>query len=203
MSGFVEKLFDSFANKHGQEQQQQQQQQSYGYQQEPPQQQQQLPHPWISRWDEREQRYIYINEMTGERSWTPPQQQSQNYGGGGYESGYGDQREKEGGHGGGSNAAAWGVGGAALGLGAGALLMHEGEEMSEYSLSFPFLVFLGNYHRHNSPKNLTAIHRTRLGRRQVPPRKLRRRFPPRRRRMDRSPRRRSGTDPGQHRARLR
>ena len=46
---------------------------------------------------------------------------------------YGDERQQEKkGHG---NAAAWGIGGAAVGLGAGALLMHEGEEMS----TFPYL----------------------------------------------------------------
>lgn len=151
MSGFVEKIFDSFANKdkHGDQslQQQQQQyndtysqqpsyaQQSYGLQQ---QQQQQLPPPWVARWDDRDQRYFYLNEQTGERSWTPP---NQGYGGayGGAQEGYqqqqqqhgqygGEQEEKkEKGHG---SAAAWGIGGAALGLGAGALLMHEGEEMS-------------------------------------------------------------------------
>jgi hypothetical protein len=152
MSGFVEKLFDSFTgeNKHHQ---QQQQQPSYGGQQP------QVPYPWVARWEDREQRYIYINEQTGERSWSPPgQSQGQGYGGerrgeygqqqnqysnSGYgqpqnqygSGGYGQQqgqyasegREEKKGHG---NAAAWGVGGAALGLGAGALLMHEGEDMS-------------------------------------------------------------------------
>jgi hypothetical protein len=59
MSGFVEKLFDSFT---GQDTQQQQQQQ------------QQVQRPWISQWDDREQRYVYINEETGERSWEVPQQ---------------------------------------------------------------------------------------------------------------------------------
>lgn len=153
MSGLVEKLFDSFANKHNGQDQQQQQQQSYDYQQHPPQQQsQQLPHPWVSRWDEREQRYIYINEMTGERSWTAPGQ-GQGYGGGGGEFGqnYGGERQGEenqhGGGGGGSNAAAWGMGGAAVGLGAGALLMHEGEEIGEsflmmFSVSFLSLSFI-------------------------------------------------------------
>jgi hypothetical protein len=62
MSGFVEKLFDSFTNNDNNQENQQQQQQP------------QLPHPWTSQWDDREQRYIYINESTGERSWTPPQQ---------------------------------------------------------------------------------------------------------------------------------
>ena len=61
MSGFVEKLFDSFT---GQDNQNQQQQQS----------QPQLPPGWISQWDDRENRYIYINEQTGERSWDVPQQ---------------------------------------------------------------------------------------------------------------------------------
>ena len=160
MSGFVEKLFDSFTgeNKHHQQPQQQssygsQPQQNYGGQQP------QVPYPWVARWEYREQRYVYINEQTGERSWTPPGQgQGQGYGGeqrgvygyqqnqysnGGYgqqqgeysSGGYGQQqnqysserREEKKGHG---NAAAWGVGGAALGLGAGALLMHEGEDMS-------------------------------------------------------------------------
>jgi hypothetical protein len=60
MSGFVEKLFDSFT---GQDNNQQQQQQP-----------QQVQRPWISQWDDRENRYVYINEDTGERSWTPPQQ---------------------------------------------------------------------------------------------------------------------------------
>jgi hypothetical protein len=58
MSGFVEKLFDSFT---GQDDNQQQQQQS------------QLPPGWTSQWDDREQRYLYINESTGERSWDVPE----------------------------------------------------------------------------------------------------------------------------------
>jgi hypothetical protein len=170
MSGFVEKLFDSFSgqghsnqqqqqenNSYGQQQQnygQQQQnygqQQSYGQQQNYGQQQQpQVPYPWVARWDDRENRYIYINEQTGERSFSPPGQgQNQGYGGEqrgnqGYQQnqysnqGYGNQQgqysgEEKKGHG---NAAAWGVGGAALGLGAGALLMHEGEDMSMTFLS--------------------------------------------------------------------
>lgn len=151
MSGFVEKLFDSFGDKHKNEDQSQQQQQSYNNdsysqsqyggqpQQSYGQQQPQLPHGWVARWDDREQRYFYINEQTGERSWTPP---SQGYGGSyagsqqGYQQQYGQygseqehEKEKKSGHG---NAAMWGVGGAALGLGAGALLMHEGEEMSGF-----------------------------------------------------------------------
>jgi hypothetical protein len=169
MSGFVEKLFDSFSGQgHSNQQQQQetnsygsqqqnygQQQQNYGQQQQNygQQQQPQVPYPWVARWDDRENRYIYINEQTGERSFSPPGQgQGQGYGGEqrgnhGYQQdqysnqGYGNQQgqyggEEKKGHG---NAAAWGVGGAALGLGAGALLMHEGEDMS-----MSFLHFLRN-----------------------------------------------------------
>ena len=61
MSGFVEKLFDSFTGQDNNNQQQQQQPQ-------------QVQRPWISQWDDREQRYVYINEETGERSWEVPQQ---------------------------------------------------------------------------------------------------------------------------------
>lgn len=149
MSGFVEKIFDSFANKdkHGDPSQQQQQQQYNDFSSQQPsysgqpqqsygQEQPQLPPPWVARWDDREQRYFYLNEQTGERSWTPP---SQGYGGGygdsqeGYQQQqgqYGSEHEekKDKGH---DSAVAWGVGGAALGLGAGALLMHEGGEMSK------------------------------------------------------------------------
>lgn len=158
MSGFVEKIFDSLtdSNKHDSNNQyDQQQQQSYGYNNSGPQQnysqqhqqQPQVPYPWVARWDDREQRYFYINEQTGERSWAPPgqghgygggvgegyQQQQQVYGSqqqqGGYYGG-GEQREekKRNGHG---SAAAWGLGGAAVGVAAGAFAMHEGEEMSE------------------------------------------------------------------------
>jgi hypothetical protein len=162
MSGFVEKLFDSFSGQgHSNQQQQQQENNSYGQQQGNygqqqnyggqqanygQQQQPQVPYPWVARWDDRENRYIYINEQTGERSFSPP---GQGYGGGNEQrgnygnqqdqysnQGYGNQQSQYGGeekkgHG---NAAAWGVGGAAVGLGAGALLMHEGEDMSMTSI---------------------------------------------------------------------
>jgi hypothetical protein len=69
MSGFVEKLFDSFTGQNDDQSQQQSQQQ----------QQQQLPPGWTSQWDDREQRYLYINESTGERSWDVPQQGKSSY----------------------------------------------------------------------------------------------------------------------------
>lgn len=124
-----------------------------GPQQGPP----QPPYPWIARWDDRENRYIFINEQTGERSWNFPQQ-----GGYGGSSGYGVGQSSyggpQGGYGGGyaapqrgyeqetvieeervkekkGHGLAWGLGGAAVGLAGGALLMHEGEEMSELPFS--------------------------------------------------------------------
>lgn len=157
MSGFVEKIFDTLAdrNKHEsssndynndqynnqyQQQQYPPQQSNYGG---PPQhsynqQQPQVPYPWVARWEDRDQRWFYVNEQTGERSWEMPGQgfggpqggyggEQQRYGGG--EQYPQQQEEKSKGHG---SAAAWGIGGAAVGLGAGALLMHEGEEMSEF-----------------------------------------------------------------------
>jgi hypothetical protein len=30
---------------------------------------QDLPYPWVARWDDRDQRWFYVNEQTGERSW--------------------------------------------------------------------------------------------------------------------------------------
>ncbi|KAF7115160.1 hypothetical protein CNMCM5793_001394 [Aspergillus hiratsukae] len=33
---------------------------------------QDLPYPWVARWDERDQRWFYVNEQTGERSWERP-----------------------------------------------------------------------------------------------------------------------------------
>lgn len=119
-----------------------------GSQQGPP----QPPYPWVARWDDRENRYIFINEQTGERSWNFPQQGG--YGGGsGYGVGQSSYGGPQGGYGGGyaapprgayeqetvveeehkkkGHGLAWGLGGAAVGLAGGALLMHEGEEMSE------------------------------------------------------------------------
>lgn len=166
MSGFAEKILDSFMDRkksdsdqnnndayYQQGQQQQQPYQPAPYTQSQP---QQPPYPWITRWDDREQRYIYINEQTGERSYTLPGASQGGYGGGGESYGYPNQpsqqqgyynsgepapeqrEEKSSGHG---SAAAWGAGGLALGLGAGALAMHEGEEISEFFCLYFFIAF--------------------------------------------------------------
>ena len=99
----------------------------------------QPPYPWIAEWDQRDNRWIYINRETGQRSWEFPRQGGssyggqQSYGGGGYSQGYGGQQGygqpqqaiKPDRHG---RNMALGVGAGVVG---GALLMHEGEELSK------------------------------------------------------------------------
>lgn len=104
----------------------------------------QVPPPWIAEWDGRENRYIYFNQETGQRTFEPPQQQY--HGGAGYSqqqygAGYGSQEQRgeyyeqqpqkpDHSH---RNMALVGV----AGLAGGALLMHEGEEVSTYLSSHP------------------------------------------------------------------
>jgi len=102
----------------------------------------QVPYPWRPHWDDRERRYIFINDQTGERTWEFPGAQRQGYGGGGQGygggGGYGggqertyqseqvyqqqqqQQPEKKHGHG-----MMYGALGAAAGLAGGAFLAHE------------------------------------------------------------------------------
>ncbi|KAL1849816.1 hypothetical protein Plec18170_007337 [Paecilomyces lecythidis] len=103
--------------------------------------------PWVARWDERESRYFFVNEQTGERTWQQPAQGG--YGGGGYGGGYGGQS-----YGGGEyrqqsyggeyrgesyqeerpkkdHSMAYGAAGLAAGAVGGALLMHEGEKIHD------------------------------------------------------------------------
>lgn len=92
-----------------------------------------VPRPWIAEWDERDGRYFYINQETGQRSWELP------YGGGGpggeyygerereYEQNpYAQQEEPRSNHN-----FAYGAAGVAAGLVGGALLMHEGEKIHD------------------------------------------------------------------------
>lgn len=71
MSGFAEKLIDTFTHRNSNDDQPSD---SYAGGRQQDSVQQQLPYPWVSQWDEREQRNFYINEQTGERSWTFPSQ---------------------------------------------------------------------------------------------------------------------------------
>jgi len=164
---FLGNIINEFTHSNsGQHQQQQQQQQSGGYgggygggqgyggggenygqnyggQQQggPP----QVHPPWRAVWDDRDNRWLYINEQNGERTFEhpghgnynnygsnnnynnnnsgyyPPQQQQQQY----YPE---EQQRAEKKHGGG-HGMAYGAMGAAAGLAGGALLMHEGEEV--------------------------------------------------------------------------
>jgi len=141
---------------YGQQQYGQQQygQQQYGQQQHsshgpPP-----VSPPWIAEWDSRDNRWLFVNQQTGERTFTYPgpgyAQQQGSYGGpqggygnssGGYsnqgaygqqsynptQSGQHEQQAKKQGGNGWKYAAA-----GAAGVAGGALLMHEGEHISMY-----------------------------------------------------------------------
>jgi hypothetical protein len=132
----------------------------------PPQQSQHppLPPPWRSEWDQRDQRYVFINPQTGERTFQFPQQTyppQGNYGGyppqqGGY--GGGGYNQQQGNYGGGygqpqggpqqgapraqppppqakdHKAMQYGAIGAVAGLAVGGLAMYEGEKIRKLSL---------------------------------------------------------------------
>jgi hypothetical protein len=121
---FLKKLVNEFEE--GQDSRGQQAYPSQSYNNDSP---PQVPPPWIAEWDNRDNRWIYINRQTGQRTFEHPQQ---SYGGGGYGQqqqyggGYGqEQPQKKDHHG--RNMALMGV----AGLAGGALLMHEGENVSK------------------------------------------------------------------------
>lgn len=96
----------------------------------------QVPRPWIAEWDQRDQRWIFINERTGERTFQHPggsyERREEYYqpGPGRQGGGYYEERREE--HRGGGHGMAYGVAGAAAGLAGGALLMHEGHKIGMY-----------------------------------------------------------------------
>jgi hypothetical protein len=135
----------------GQSGQQQGQQQSSGGSQGPP----PVSPPWYAEWDGRDNRWVFVNQQSGERTFTYPgpgfaQQQGSygspqagyGYGQGGYSnqgaynqgsynptnSSYQQQEQEKKQGGNGWKYAAAGVAGVA----GGALLMHEGEDISAY-----------------------------------------------------------------------
>lgn len=89
-----------------------------------------VPPPWVALWDEREQRYYYVNEQTGERSWTPPPAP------GGYGERYAEEPQQQSSN----HNFGYGMAGAAAGLVGGALLMHEGEKIRMCPRTRIFLV---------------------------------------------------------------
>lgn len=164
--GFLKDLVSEFtgSSNGGQQQQQQSgysgyppQQQGYPPQQQgyPPQQQSPQPppvsYPWHAEWDGRENRWVFVNQQNGERTFNYPgpgyaQQQGDygapqggyGYGQGGYnnqgaanQSAYdptrGSEEKKSGGNG-------WKYAAAgAAGLAGGALLMHEGDKIGKFT----------------------------------------------------------------------
>lgn len=124
----------------------------------------QVPYPWRARWSERERRYVFVHQETGEEVYEYQevirrtrgggyeetqtssyydQQQSSNYGcgySGGYGGGYGNERVyeseqvQENKGSGGGHGMMYGALGAAAGLAAGAGLMYEGEKIRTPSL---------------------------------------------------------------------
>ncbi|KAL2845221.1 hypothetical protein BJY01DRAFT_183657 [Aspergillus pseudoustus] len=125
-----------------------------GYQSGPP-QPPQVPYPWVARWDDRDQRWFFLNEQTGQTSWEVPS--SGGYSSGGYNSGVPQQGYYGGSGGGEYSSSGYGGGapqggyyeqpvqqeekkdhtmlytgvGVAAGVVGGALLMHEGEEIHD------------------------------------------------------------------------
>lgn len=89
----------------------------------------QVPYPWQARWDERDRRYVFVNEQTGERSFEMPGNgySGGGYGGGGQERRYESETVTEDSHrrGGGGHGMMYAGLGAAAGLAGGAFLMHE------------------------------------------------------------------------------
>jgi len=160
---FLSNIIGEFTNKGSQGQSEGgfgQQQQGYGQQSNGG--RPQPPSPWIAEWDQYENRWIYVNQETGQRTHEFPQQQGGGYDSRGYgqgQSGYPQQApqygqqgtygqpgyaQQGGQYGGeppqeekshsGRNVAL----GAVAGLAGGALLMHEGEKVGMFlSLLLP------------------------------------------------------------------
>jgi hypothetical protein len=141
----------------------QQQQQQPSYNSGP-----QVPPPWVARWDDQSQRWFFVNEQTGERTWNQPgqgggygqPQHQPSYGGGapyGGEQSYGQQQQGSYGYGGESrqgeyyqqqqqqekpkkdHTMAYVAGAAAVGVAGGALGMYAGEKIRMFPMLLYFL----------------------------------------------------------------
>ena len=96
----------------------------------------QVPYPWRAQWDDRERRYSFVHEQTGEQIWdydevmrrTDGGEQSNAYNDQ-YEPGsvYHDEQAVD--QSGNNHGLAYGALGAAAGLAGGAALMYEGEKL--------------------------------------------------------------------------
>jgi hypothetical protein len=153
--GFLGELISDFTGKSGHSGQQQGGPPMSGGSQGPP----PVSPPWYAEWDGRENRWLFVNQQNGERTYTYPgpgyAQQQGSYGGpqGGYgynQGGYSnqgaynqgsynptnssyeqqEQQKKQGGNG-------WKYAAAgAAGVAGGALLMHEGDDISMFVASY-------------------------------------------------------------------
>lgn len=109
MSNLIGELIQDFAGGSQGGQQQQFHPPSHPQYQGPP----QPPRPWRAEWDERDQRWFYVNAETGERTFNFPGGQAGGYGSGGQQ-----QQHK-------SHEGLYALGG----LAAGAAAMYEGEKI--------------------------------------------------------------------------
>ncbi|KAK7533277.1 uncharacterized protein J3D65DRAFT_77272 [Phyllosticta citribraziliensis] len=99
----------------------------------------QLFPPWIARWEPGAGRWLFVNEANGERTFEYPGGEPGGYyqggggGVGGYErgGGYYEERPREENESSGHSGMAYGAMGAVGGAAAGALLMHEGDEIAQ------------------------------------------------------------------------
>lgn len=138
--GFLNELVSEFTHSGKGQQSQQQYGSSQGAPRPPP-----VSPPWYAEWDARDNRWLFVNQQNGERTFTYPgpgyAQQQGSYGGlpggssnqGAYNQGsydptnnYQQEQHKQKSGGNGWKYAAAG----AAGLAGGALVMHEGEELS-------------------------------------------------------------------------
>lgn len=106
------------------------QQQQYGQPQVyngPP----QVPPPWVAEWDSRDNRWLYVNRETGERTFEYPQTRGYDTKPGQDFRGYGQQDFYQQGPAKKSHTGRNVALGAVAGVAGGALLMHEGEKIGK------------------------------------------------------------------------
>ncbi|KAK7552406.1 hypothetical protein IWX49DRAFT_134179 [Phyllosticta citricarpa] len=89
--------------------------------------------PWVARWEPGAGRWLFVNEANGERTFEYPGGEPGGYyqGGGGGGAAYYEERPREENESSGHSGMAYGAMGAVGGAAAGALLMHEGDEIAQ------------------------------------------------------------------------
>ncbi|KAK7509968.1 uncharacterized protein IWZ02DRAFT_147689 [Phyllosticta citriasiana] len=90
--------------------------------------------PWVARWEPGAGRWLFVNEANGERTFEYPGGEPGGYyqgGGGGGGAAYYEERPREENESSGHSGMAYGAMGAVGGVAAGALLIHEGDEIAQ------------------------------------------------------------------------